>query len=174
MHQQQNADSHGACQWIKRHFVFHSSAVYPSPDSSDRHCIMSSLILLTLLLIELLHPSNAFTSFPEQTLRGPFTTFDESGMRIVEGWKLNGQAAFHENFLRLTNDRQSRRGSLWSTSKMDRDEWSATLRFRVSGQGRKLFGDGLGVWFTDKASYVEGSLHGTTNSFKGFGIILDT
>ena len=137
---------------------------------------MSSLLPLTLALalLFLIHPTNAFTGFPENSLRGPFTTFDESGMRIVDGWKLNGQAAFHENFLRLTNDRQSRRGSLWSTSKMDRDEWSSTLRFRVSGQGRKLFGDGLGLWFTDKSSYVEGPLHGTTNSFKGFGIILDT
>ena len=137
---------------------------------------MTSIISLALVLLlsELIQPTNAFTSFPENSLRGPFTTFDESGMRRVEGWTLNGQAAFHENFLRLTNDRQSRRGSLWSATKMDRDEWSATLRFRVSGQGKKLFGDGLGVWFTDKSSYVEGPLHGTTNTFKGFGIILDT
>ena len=134
--------------------------------------VMSLTFALVVALV--VGQTNAFTSFPEHSLRGPFTSFDEVGMRKIDGWNLGGTAAFHENFLRLTNDRQSRQGSLWSNVKMDRDEWSATLRFRVSGQGKKLFGDGIGFWFTDKSAYAEGSLHGTTNTFKGFGIILDT
>lgn len=34
---------------------------------------------------------------------------------------------------------------MWSTSRMGLEEWSTTLRFRVSGQGKRLFGDGLAL-----------------------------
>lgn len=116
----------------------------------------------------------AFTTIKEQSIIGPFTTFDADGMRTVPGWRLGGQASAQENFLRLTNDRQSKRSSVWSETKSVAEEWTATLRFRVSGQGKKLFGDGLALWYTAHDKHKDGKLHGFTDTFKGFGIVLDT
>jgi mannose-binding lectin 2 len=118
--------------------------------------------------------ARAFSPIPELSLRGPFTAFDGDGMRRVDGWALGGTAAVHENFVRLTNDRQSKRASAWATARLDREEWSATVRFRVSGQGKKLFGDGLALWFTGHSTHKDGTLHGFTDTFKGFGVVLDT
>ena len=53
--------------------------------------------------------ARAFTTLPQFSLSGPYTAFDSEGMRRTPGWALGGTAAFHENFLRLTNDRQSKR-----------------------------------------------------------------
>ena len=83
--------------------------------------------------------------------QGPFTSFDNEGFRVYPGWRLAGSASLQENFLRLTNDRQSKRASVWSTSRMGLEEWSTTLRFRVSGQGKRLFGDGLAL-VSDRAA----------------------
>jgi hypothetical protein len=130
--------------------------------------------MLALLAALFLYRADAVSVISEHTLRGPFSSFDSAGMRKMDGWNLGGFAAFHENFLRLTNDRQSRRGTLWNTHKLERDEWSTTLRFRISGQGKKLFGDGLALWVTGNSQPEEGPLHGMSSTFKGFGIILDT
>jgi mannose-binding lectin 2 len=118
--------------------------------------------------------AHAFTTVREQSIIGPFTSFDADGMRIVPGWRLGGHASAQENFLRLTNDRASKRSNVWSETKSTSEEWSATLRFRVSGQGKKLFGDGLAFWYTANDRHKDGPLHGFTDTFKGFGIVLDT
>jgi hypothetical protein len=48
-----------------------------------------------------------------------------------------------EHFVRVTNDRQSKKGWLWSERNWgSMDAWTITLRLRVSGQGKRLFGDG--------------------------------
>ena len=48
------------------------------------------------------------------------------------------------------------------------------LRFRVSGQGKRLFGDGFAFWVTDQLYPASGQLFGLADSFKGFAIIFDT
>ena len=85
----------------------------------------------------------AFTVVPEQSVSGPFTSYDAEGFRSYPGWRVGGSTSLQENFVRLTNDRASKRASLWSTTRMGMDDWSTTIRFRVSGQGKRLFGDGL-------------------------------
>jgi len=116
----------------------------------------------------------SYNLLPEFSIFGPFTKYDSEGIRMYPGWRLGGHAALQENFLRLTNDRQSKRASVWCGTKLTLDEWSTTFRFRVSGQGRRLFGDGLSFWFTNKETHQDGDLHGFTNTFTGFGIIFDT
>lgn len=93
---------------------------------------------------------------------------------MYPGWRLTGSASLQENFLRLTNDRASKRASVWSTTRVQLDEWSTTIRFRVSGQGKRLFGDGLAFWFTANEAHRDGTLHGFVDTFKGFGVIFDT
>tara|TARA_B110000305_G_C19222583_1_gene531315 strand:+ start:374 stop:895 length:522 start_codon:yes stop_codon:yes gene_type:complete len=51
---------------------------------------------------------------------------------------------------------------------------AATLTFRISGQGEKLYGDGISLWLTQDKSYKAGSLHGVSPKFTGMGIIIDT
>ena len=124
-------------------------------------------------------PSSSLPPFTPPPLppfrsRGPFTAFDADGARSLPNWRLTGSASLQENFLRLTNDRASKRAAAWSLSKTPLDDWSATLRFRVSGQGRRLFGDGLAFWFTTQATHKDGPLHGFTDMFTGFGVVFDT
>ncbi len=63
----------------------------------------------SLFLLGAAAAARAFTTLPQFSLSGPYTAFDSDGMRRTPGWALGGTAAFHENFLRLTNDRQSKR-----------------------------------------------------------------
>ena len=98
-----------------------------------------------ILLASALHAAAAFTVVPEQSISGPFTSFDSDGFRTYPGWRVGGSTSLQENFIRLTNDRANKRASLWSSTRMAMDEWSTTIRFRVSGQGKRLFGDGLAL-----------------------------
>ena len=56
-------------------------------------------------------------------------------------------------------------------------EWTLELKFRISGQGKNLFGDGLALWVTN-TPYFEfskgGSAFGVPETIKGFGILFDT
>jgi len=87
------------------------------------------------------------------------------------------------NFLRLTPDRASKRGTAWAKSAIGNnwgadsandEEISATMTFRISGQGAKLFGDGIGLWLTQLSRQTAGELHGITSDFVGLGIVIDT
>jgi hypothetical protein len=35
------------------------------------------------------------------------------------------------------------------------------LTFRISGQGKKFFGDGMALWCMQQAYFVEGDFHGS-------------
>ena len=39
-----------------------------------------------------------------------------------------------EYFIRLTPDRQSKRGYCWSDAAMPSNKWVTTIKFRISGQ----------------------------------------
>lgn len=111
----------------------------------------------------------------DHSFKGPFRSFDGEGRRTIDNWQVGGSAEVNEHFVRITNDRQSRKGWLWSTRNWQfLDGWTITMRLRVSGAGRRLFGDGMAFWFTTHADYKHGSAHGFTDVFKGFGIIFDT
>ena len=52
--------------------------------------------------------------------------------------------------MRLTPDRQSRRGGIWNVKPWFHGEkthaFEAIIQFHVHGQGTKLFGDGFAFW----------------------------
>ena len=56
------------------------------------------------------------------------------GNRVVSSWKNSGDAVINESFIRLTPDRQSKSGALWSQSTFNNGEWVTTIKFRISGQ----------------------------------------
>ncbi|CAK4068366.1 unnamed protein product [Aphanomyces euteiches] len=111
----------------------------------------------------------------QHSFGGPFKLIDSSGTRIINStWSHGGSTEVLKSFIRLTPDRQSKRGYVWNNAPLERDTFSAVLQFRISGQGKKWFGDGIGLWLTNKRSHVQGENHGFTADFKGVGIILDT
>jgi lectin, mannose-binding 2 len=62
---------------------------------------------------------------------------------------------------------QSKRGWLWSRGTVPERDFSVTVRFRVSGQGKRLFGDGFALWMTTDPYHRDGPLHGYTDRFTG-------
>ncbi len=91
-----------------------------------------------------------------------------------KSWKTSGHAQVSSSFARLTPDRQSKKGALWSRKAIGVPSFSAIFKFRISGQGKSFFGDGIGLWITQQGYYVDGNLHGSKESFYGIGIIFDT
>ncbi len=73
----------------------------------------------------------------------------DAGARACD-WEIGGSATFVNHALRLTPDKQSRKGHLWSKHPLATvgHEWVVEMEFRVFGQGVTLFGDGLALWIT--------------------------
>ncbi|KAF1325486.1 Lectin, partial [Globisporangium splendens] len=109
------------------------------------------------------------------SFKPPFERIDGSGRRIVnDTWTYGGSTEAKKHFVRLTTDRQSKKGFLWQKQEVGRDTFSAVLTFRISGLGKRWFGDGIGVWFTNHKSFSAGVNHGFTDKFTGVGIVIDT
>lgn len=117
----------------------------------------------------------------------PFDSIDANGnRRISPSFEIGNDAIVQPHFIRLTPDRQSKRGHLWYTGKtsdngvylgpkLDLPSFSMILSFRISGQGSKgLGGDGIALWLTNHAKYVDGDNHGFSEYFTGVGIVFDT
>lgn len=105
----------------------------------------------------------------------PYDYVNSKGTRIInEHWETTGVTTVNNNFIRLTPDRQSKKGAIWSKKALGVDEFSATFKFRISGQGEKFFGDGLAFWITQSPRHFDGSLHGAEEMFTGISIIFDT
>jgi mannose-binding lectin 2 len=102
----------------------------------------------------------------------PFTEVDWSGNKIVGiNWKNFGSTVVNTNFIRLTPDRQSKKGALWSRGPLGVPSLSAILKFRIAGQGKNFFGDGLAMWIVSDSDYIDGDLHGYTEQFYGIGTV---
>lgn len=105
----------------------------------------------------------------------PFQDIDTSGSRMVSNyWRGSGSTTVNNNFARLTPDQQSKKGSLWSREVLDVPSFSTILKFRISGKGKDLFGDGMAIWFVQQGYYIEGDLHGFQDDFVGIGVVFDT
>lgn len=105
----------------------------------------------------------------------PFELISSDGDRKVsKDWQHGGTTVVNSHFIRLTIDRQSKRGWIWNTNKINMEEFSIIFTFRISGSSEKLFGDGVGLWITNVPSYTEGDLHAFSRKYTGVGIIFDT
>ncbi|RLN91963.1 hypothetical protein BBJ28_00018178 [Nothophytophthora sp. Chile5] len=109
------------------------------------------------------------------TFKQPYEVVDADGKRqISDDIIYGGTTEVKKNFIRLTPDRQSKRGHIWTKTTVDRDELVSVVTYRIHGQGKKWFGDGMGLWFTNEAKWKNGDNHGFTDKYYGFGILLDT
>ncbi len=133
------------------------------------------MIQLQLLVVLVVLGYSLGAVLESGSFNGPFEDVDQSGNRVInQHWRTGGTAEVMKNFIRLTPDRQSKRGSLWMKSRLSNPNIATTVKFRISGQGKNFFGDGIGIWFSETAFYNEGDLHGGQETFKGVAIIIDT
>ena len=129
---------------------------------------MPSLFLSSALASFLIANVLAISKLEDQSFQAPFTDYNSNGQRITASYREGGQTKINEHFIRLTPDRQSKRGHLWSSRQIDVQDWSVVLEFRVSGQGKTLFGDGLAFWFTDMPNICPGEVFGVIDDLKDF------
>ncbi|GBG29904.1 Vesicular integral-membrane protein VIP36 [Hondaea fermentalgiana] len=143
---------------------------------------MKTTTLAAMLVLaaacNLLAGAEAYVPLAKHSLISPFDKFKEnSGQRDLSHWQYGGSVIAKQNFLRLTPDRQSKRGWLFNTEAIGEKNFAIQMRFRISGSGRHLYGDGLALWITQKGkrpSFQEGMLLGHTDTFTGLGIMFDT
>lgn len=115
-------------------------------------------------------------AWQDHSFEPPHNTFSTTGKRIINNFKFGGDAVVKENFVRIVPDKQSKRGWIMGGEIIKEDDFTIYARFRISGKGKSLFGDGLGIWVTQKQRprFEPGFIMGSTNEFTGFGILFDT
>ncbi|KAK8812777.1 hypothetical protein WA538_002511 [Blastocystis sp. DL] len=127
------------------------------------------LLFLILCTVSLSQEISKLHSFAP-----PFNNYAWSGNRRITGWTCGDNASIKEFFIRLTPDRQSKSGYCWSDTPLNSNKWVTTFKFRISGQGEYLFGDGMTFFFTNQKSHESGELHGSSDEFVGFAVNLAT
>lgn len=75
--------------------------------------------------------------------------------------------------IRLTQDRASQSGWLWSRLALAPNSFEIEWEFRVDGKSGSLFGDGMAVWLTTKRAEM-GPVFGSVDYWTGLGIFFDT
>ncbi|XP_076367591.1 vesicular integral-membrane protein VIP36 isoform X2 [Tachypleus tridentatus] len=105
----------------------------------------------------------------EHSLMKPY---QGSGM-TVPNWDFVGSTMVTSNYIRLTADEQSRTGAIWNKVPCFVRNWELQVHFKVHGQGKDLFGDGLAIWYA-KESLQMGDVFGNKDMFHGLAVFLDT
>ncbi|KAH7061094.1 concanavalin A-like lectin/glucanase domain-containing protein [Macrophomina phaseolina] len=77
-----------------------------------------------------------------------------------------------DKYIRLTADKGSRSGWLFSRVPLTATNWEIEFEFKIHGQGN-LYGDGMALWLT-KQRAQQGPVFGSVDNFEGLGIFFDT
>jgi mannose-binding lectin 2 len=77
-----------------------------------------------------------------------------------------------DSYIRLTSDRPSQEGWLFSRVPLTATNWEVEVEFKISGKNQ-LYGDGFAMWVT-KQRGKPGPVFGHTDNFEGLGIFVDT
>lgn len=122
-------------------------------------------------------PEPSYTSDPggqfhsKNSLVKPF--FAGDGISIPH-WDFIGNAVVTDDYVRLTPDRQAKKGALWNQIPFQGTTgWEMLVQFDINGQGKSLFGDGFALWYTEGRGELGYAL-GNKEKFTGVGIFFDT
>ncbi|KAI6783828.1 uncharacterized protein J7T54_001704 [Emericellopsis cladophorae] len=77
-----------------------------------------------------------------------------------------------DSHVRLTSDRPSQSGWVFSRVPLTATNWEVEVEFKVSGRNQ-LYGDGFAMWVTRQRG-VQGNVFGHTDNFEGLGVFVDT
>jgi len=75
--------------------------------------------------------------------------------------------------IRLTRDRPSETGWLWSRLPITVSNFQVEVEFKISGNHPHIYGDGLAIWLTRRRA-EPGPVFGFEDKFEGLGIFIDT
>lgn len=75
-------------------------------------------------------------------------------------------------YIRLTSDRPSQNGWLFSRVPLTATNWEVEVEFKVHGKN-SLYGDGFAMWITKQRGQL-GPVFGHADKFEGLGIFVDT
>ncbi|PPQ92433.1 hypothetical protein CVT25_008654 [Psilocybe cyanescens] len=93
---------------------------------------------------------------------------------LYRWWDFGADAYVNTNkHIRLTRNRPSQMGWLWSRLALTPSNFVVEVEFKVTGDSSHLFGDGLAMWIT-KERAEPGPVFGNRDQFTGLGIFLDT
>lgn len=102
-----------------------------------------------------------------------FSPFVDSSLQN-NYWDFGGHTIVDTNrYVRLTQDRQSERGWLWSRLPIEANDFEITTEFVIKGDSPTQHGDGFAMWLTTTRA-KEGPVFGNQDHFKGLGLIFDT
>lgn len=76
------------------------------------------------------------------------------------------------SYIRLTSDRASQTGWLFSRVPLTATNWEIEVEFKISGKS-SLYGDGMAFWVV-KNRATQGPVFGAADKFEGLGIFFDT
>ncbi|KAJ3996559.1 ERGIC53, mannose lectin, ER-golgi intermediate compartment [Lentinula boryana] len=89
-------------------------------------------------------------------------------------WDFGADSYVNTNkHIRLTRNRPSQMGWLWSRLPLTSQNFVVEVEFKVSGESGHLHGDGMAVWLTTERTQP-GPVFGSKNQFTGLGLFLDT
>lgn len=91
-------------------------------------------------------------------------------------WDFGGDAIVDTNTaVRLTQDRPSQAGWLWSRLPLTVDNFEIQVEFKIDGRahGSHPYGDGMALWLTEERAQ-SGTIFGNKDYFTGVGIMFDT
>ncbi|KAH9975563.1 concanavalin A-like lectin/glucanase [Lactifluus volemus] len=89
-------------------------------------------------------------------------------------WDFGADAYVNTNkYIRLTNNKPSLMGWLWSRLPLTASNYIIELEFKISGTVGHLYGDGIALWITTERA-EPGPVFGSKDYFTGLGIFLDT
>ncbi|KAM0665533.1 hypothetical protein NHJ13051_004379 [Beauveria bassiana] len=77
-----------------------------------------------------------------------------------------------DSYVRLTSDRPSQSGWLFSRVPLTATNWEVEVEFKISGKNQ-LFGDGFAMWVTRQRGEM-GPIFGSSDKFDGLGVFFDT
>ncbi|RLN92171.1 hypothetical protein BBJ28_00013314 [Nothophytophthora sp. Chile5] len=139
-------------------------------------CVRVGVLLAFVVLLSALQQLQLASAklLPQVSFEKPFDDIDGEGLRqIGDNFVYGDNTAVSRHFARLTPDRQSKRGYIWGKEKLAAKEFAMVFTFRISGQAKAWYGDGLALWITP-SKYVQGDNHGFIGEFKGVGVLFDT
>ncbi|RFU80847.1 vesicular integral-membrane vip36 [Trichoderma arundinaceum] len=77
-----------------------------------------------------------------------------------------------DSYIRLTSDRPSQNGWLFSRVPLTATNWEVEVEFKIHGKNQ-LYGDGFAMWITKQRGQI-GPVFGHADKFEGLGIFVDT
>ncbi|KXH48382.1 legume-like lectin family protein [Colletotrichum salicis] len=77
-----------------------------------------------------------------------------------------------DSYIRLTSDRPSQTGWLFSRVPLTATNWEIEVEFKIHGKNQ-LYGDGFAMWITKNRGQA-GPVFGSPDNFDGLGIFFDT